>query len=576
MTLEQSRPWLSQYAPGVPADIDSPDESLSDLLDTAVRRFPDHVALDFYGRETTYRELGDLVARAAQALVDEGVVAGDRVALVMPNCPQHVVAFYAVLRIGAVVVEHNPLYTAEELAHQLTDHGAVVAIAWDKVVPTIQQVALESQVRTIIAVDLTTALPRKQQWMLRLPVAKARTTRAAMTGPSDGALPWEKLVRRSMPLPADHPRPGPADLALLQYTGGTTGVPKGAMLTHRNLRSNAAQGRAWVPGLKDGEEVVYAVLPLFHAYGLTLCLTFAMSIGAVLVLFPRFAVDQVLEAMERRPATFLPGVPPVYQALATAAVERHADLRSIRFAISGAMSLPPAVVDQWEAVTGGFLVEGYGMTETSPVTVGNPVAATRRPGTVGVPFPSTYVRIVDPHDPTHDFGVEEPGELLVRGPQVFSGYWGRPADTAAVLVEGGWIRTGDIAVMDEDGFISIVDRIKELIITGGFNVYPSEVEDALRRVPGVLDAAAVGLPHESGGETVVAAVVAQQGVVLDPEAVRTASREHLTGYKVPRKVFVLEELPKSMVGKTLHREVRTQIVEQTRLEAARPEDPDGS
>jgi long-chain acyl-CoA synthetase len=225
------------------------------------------------------------------------------------------------------------------------------------------------------------------------------------------------------------------------------------------------------------------------------------------------------------------------------------------------MSLPPAVVDQWEAVTGGFLVEGYGMTETSPVTVGNPVAATRRPGTVGVPFPSTYVRIVDPHDPTHDFGVEEPGELLVRGPQVFSGYWGRPADTEAVLIDGGWIRTGDIAVMDEDGFISIVDRIKELIITGGFNVYPSEVEDALRRVPGVLDAAAVGIPHESGGETVMAAVVAHQGVELDPEAVRTAAREHLTGYKVPRQVFVLDELPRSMVGKTLHREVRQQILE---------------
>jgi len=561
MTNPQPRPWLSQYAPGVPADVDIRRESLCDLLDTAVGRFPDQVALDFYGRETTYAELGDTVARAAQALADLGVVAGDRVALVMPNCPQHVAAFYAVLRLGAVVVEHNPLYTAEELARQLADHGAVVAIAWDKVVPTLQQVALQTSVRSIVAVDLTTALPRRQQWLLRLPVAKARATRAAMTGPSAGALSWATLLRRTSPLPADHPRPACDDLALLQYTGGTTGVPKGAMLTHRNLRSNAAQGRAWVPGLRDGEEVVYAVLPLFHAYGLTLCLTFAMSIGAVLVLFPRFDVDQVLEAMERRPATFLPGVPPVYQALAAAAVERHADLRSIRYAISGAMSLPPAVVDEWEAVTGGVLVEGYGMTETSPVTVGNPVAATRRPGTVGVPFPSTYVRIADPHDPSHDFGVEEPGELLVRGPQVFSGYWNRPEDTAAVLLEGGWIRTGDIAVMDEDGFISIVDRIKELIITGGFNVYPSEVEDALRRVPGVLDAAAVGIPHESGGETVVAAVVAQPGVELDPEVVRAGAREHLTGYKVPRQVFVVEALPRSMVGKVVHREVRDQILE---------------
>jgi long-chain acyl-CoA synthetase len=242
-------------------------------------------------------------------------------------------------------------------------------------------------------------------------------------------------------------------------------------------------------------------------------------------------------------------------------VERGVDLSSIRFAISGAMSLPTAVVDQWEAVTGGYLVEGYGMTETSPVAVGNPVGATRRPGTVGVPFPSTEVRIVDPHDPSQDLGTDDPGELLIRGPQVFSGYWHRPDDTDAVLLEGGWIRTGDIVVMDDDGFIAIVDRIKELIITGGFNVYPSEVETALRRIPGVLDAAAVGLPHESSGESVVAAVVAETDVVLDPEAVRVAAREHLTGYKVPRQVFVVSELPRSAIGKVLHRQVRDQIIE---------------
>ncbi len=560
MSADQVRPWHTQYAPGVPAEIADSTESLCDLFDTAVRIFPDHDALDFYGATTTYRELGDQVARAAQALAERGVVAGDRVALVMPNCPQHVVAFYAVLRLGAVVVEHNPLYTAEELEHQLTDSGAVVAIAWDKVVATLQSLTATTALRTIVAVDLTRALPRLSQWKLRLPIAKARTARAAMTTTTTGALPWDAMIARATPLPAGHPRPASSDLAALQFTGGTTGVPKGAMLTHRNLRSNAAQGRAWVPTLQDGEEVVYAVLPLFHAYGLTLCLTFAMSIGAVLVLFPRFDVDQVLEAMRRRPATFLPGVPPVYQALAEAAVVRGVDLSSIRVGISGAMSLPAEVVDQWEAVTGGFLVEGYGMTETSPVAVGNPVAGTRRPGTVGVPFPSTDVRVVDPHDPSHDCSRDEPGELLIRGPQVFSGYWNRPDETAGVLLEGGWIRTGDIVVMDDDGFIRIVDRIKELIITGGFNVYPSDVESALRRVPGVADAAAVGLPNETGGETVVAAVVAEAGVVLDPEAVRTAAREHLTGYKVPRQVFVVDELPRTIIGKVLHRQVRDDIL----------------
>jgi long-chain acyl-CoA synthetase len=560
---EVSRPWVAHYAPGVPADISTPDESLSDLLDTAVRRFPDHVALDFYGATTTYRQLGDQVARAAQALSEHGVVAGDRVALVMPNCPQHVVAFYAVMRLGAVVVEHNPLYTADELEHQLADSGATVAIAWDKVVATLQSVALTTALRTIIAINLTAALPRSARWKLRLPIAKARKARAAMTTPTSGALHWDTLLLGATPLPGDHPRPGPSDLATLQYTGGTTGVPKGAMLSHRNLRSNAAQGRAWVPTLEDGEEVVYAVLPLFHAYGLTLCLTFSMSIGAVLVLFPRFDVDQVLEAMRRRPATFLPGVPPIYQALAAAATERGADLTSIRVGLSGAMSLPTSTVEEWEKVTGGFLVEGYGMTETSPVTIGNPVGAQRRPGTVGVPFPSTDIRIVDVHDPSHVVAGDEPGELLIKGPQVFSGYWNRPDDTSAVLLEGGWIRTGDIVVQDDDGFVTIVDRIKELIITGGFNVYPSDVETALRRVTGVADAAAVGVPHESGGETVVAAVVASPDVTLDPEAVRTAVREHLTGYKVPKIVYVVDELPRTAIGKVLHRQVRADILART-------------
>ncbi len=561
MPMPSDRPWLSSYAEGVPADIEATEATLADLLDLSVDRFGDRAALDFYGATTTYRELGEQVARAAEGLRSLGVNAGDRVALVLPNCPQHVVAFYATLRLGAVVVEHNPLYTAEELTHQLSDSGARVAIAWDKVVPTLESIRSQTALEAIVAVDITTALPPAKRLALRLPMAKARETRAAMTTPARDSVSWRRLVARSSPLAADHPRPRADDLAALQYTGGTTGVPKGAMLTHRNLDANASQGRAWVPGLVDGEEVIYAVLPLFHAYGLTLCLTFAIRIGATLVLFPRFDADQVLDAMGRRPATFLPGVPPIYASLADRATARGVDLHPIRYALSGAMSLPTSTVDHWEAVTGGLLVEGYGMTETSPITVGNPLAPSRRPGTVGVPFPSTEVRIVDPADPSQDVEEDDSGELLVRGPQVFQGYWNRPDETAKALVEGGWIRTGDIVVMDADGFITIVDRIKELIITGGFNVYPSQVEEALRRVPGVADAAVVGLPDGSGGERVVAAVVPDAGVSLDPEQVREASREHLTGYKVPREVFILDELPRSLIGKVLRREVRTHLLE---------------
>ncbi|HEY5247242.1 MAG TPA: long-chain-fatty-acid--CoA ligase [Dermatophilaceae bacterium] len=555
------RPWLKSYAPGVEAEVQVRHQSLPEMLASSGVRFGDRVALDFFGAETTYGELAEQVSRAAQALHAAGVSAGDRVALVLPNCPQHVVAFYATLRLGAVVVEHNPLYTATELAHQLSSCGAKVAVCWDKTAAVIDGLRAQTAVQTILAVDLTTALPWRKRLALRLPVAKARAARAAMTGPvPQGVLSWESVSESTGPLAPAHPQPGPTDVALLQYTGGTTGTPKGAVLTHRNLLTNAAQGQAWMPGLKDGEETVYAVLPLFHAYGLTLCLTYSMSVGATLVLLPRFDLDQMLEAIARRPPTFLPAVPPIYERLAAAARDGRVDLTSIRYAISGAMALPPALVERWESVSGGLLVEGYGMTETSPVSLGNPAAETRRPGTVGVPFPSTRIRIVDPDDPCRDLPIGAPGELLIGGPQVFAGYWNAPAETAAVLLPGGWLRTGDIVVADADGFVTIVDRIKELIVTGGFNVYPSEVEDVLRDLPEIADLAVVGVRSTGDtGEEVVVAVVPVAGVTVDPERVRAYAHERLTGYKVPRRVVIVDDLPRSQIGKILRRRVRDRI-----------------
>ena len=390
-----TRPWLTSYAEGVPAEVEIPEESLCAPLEETVERFGDRVALDFFGATTSYAELGTAVSRAAGALHALGVRAGDRVALVLPNCPQHVVAFYAVLRLGAIVVEHNPLYTTAEFRTQFADHRATVAICWDRDVPAVLEAGAETGLNTVVAVDLTAALPRRTRIALRLPLRRARKTRASMTaGVPRGTQRWDRLLASATPLPADHPHPSPDDAAAIQYTGGTTGTPRGAVLTHRNLRANAVQGRAWLPGMVDGEETIYGVLPLFHAYGLTLCLTFAVSIGATLVLFPRFDVDAVLSAMGRRPATFLPGVPPMYDALITAATTRGTDLRSVRYALSGAMALPPKTVQAWEELTGGLLVEGYGMTESSPITVGNPVSTARRPGTVGVPFPSTEIPVV--------------------------------------------------------------------------------------------------------------------------------------------------------------------------------------
>jgi long-chain acyl-CoA synthetase len=555
------RPWLASYAPDVPHEIDLPGGSLVDIVDRSVDRFPGGIALDFLGAETSYRELGDLVARAAQGLADAGVRAGDPVAIVLPNCPQHVVAFYAVLRLGAVVVEHNPLYTPRELQHQFEDHGARTVIAWDKSVAAIQALPDAVRPERVVSVDVTRAMPLRTRLLLRLPVAKARASRAALTAHVAGTIPWERVVAAG-PLPTEHPRPAAEDLAVILYTSGTTGTPKGAELTHLNLGANAAQARAWTPTIpRDGTSVVYAVLPMFHAYGLTLCLTFAMSMGSRLVLFPRFEPDLVLQAIRRHPPTFLPAVPPIYARLREAAAAKGVSLAGISISISGAMALPKSIVVPWEEQTGGWLVEGYGLSECSPVITADPVGDMRRPGTVGLPLPSTEVRVVDPEDPTADRPTGEAGELLVRGPQVFRGYHRRPEETAAALLDGGWFRTGDIVTIDADGFVRIADRIKELIITGGFNVSPSEVEEAVRELEGVRDAAVVGIPRHDGDEEVVAAVVLEEGARLDEAAARAELRDRLTAYKVPRRIVVLDELPTSLLGKVLRRKVREGIVE---------------
>ncbi|WP_102194238.1 long-chain-fatty-acid--CoA ligase [Microbacterium aurantiacum] len=557
----ESRPWLSSYAEGVPADIAEPTQTLPEMMFASVKAYGRRPALEFFGAVTTYHQLGEQIERAAEGLRRLGVEKGDRVALVLPNCPQHVVAFYAALRLGAIVVEHNPLYTARELRHQFEDHGARFAIVWDKVFDTVAGFPADLTLDRIVSVDITAALPFGKRLALRLPLPKARASRGRLTGTPKARNPltWKKLL--------DHRRlsrrtPGPVlgDTALLQYTSGTTGDPKGAILTHSNLRANAMQGRAWVPGLVDGEETFYAVLPLFHAYGMTLCLTFAMSIGAKLVLFPAFDLDLVTDATRTSPPTFLPAVPPIYDQLARAASRGTLDLTTVRFAISGAMSLPVATVERWEEATGGLLVDGYGMTESSPVAIGNPIGRTRRPGTVGVPFPSTEIRVVDPADPSADMPAGERGELLIRGPQVFQGYWGRPGDTAATLLAGGWLRTGDIAEVSADGFVTIVDRLKELIITGGFNVSPSEVEDALEAHPDVVAAAVIGLPRSSGGEDVAAAVVLRDGAELDAGALRDFCRTRLTPYKVPKRITAVDDLPRSLIGKVLRREVRERML----------------
>jgi long-chain acyl-CoA synthetase len=561
-TYDPPRPWIASYAEGVPEDLEPVSGSLIDIVTASARDFPDAAALQFFGRTTPYQQLDEAISRAAAGLRDQGVGPGDPVAIVLPKCPQHIVAFYAVLRLGAVVIEHNPLYTPRELRKQFEDHGAKHAIVWTKVVASIQDFPADLAVTSLVSVDITRAMPLRTRLALKLPIAKARDARTALHARVSGTVTWE-TVAATAPLPSTHPLPATDDLALIQYTSGTTGTPKGAALTHRNLLSNAAQARAWVPSIVRGDGcVVYAVLPMFHAYGLTLCLTFAMSMGARLVLFPRFDPDMVLEVTRKHPATFLPLVPPIADRLLQAAREKGVSLAGTQIAISGAMALPHELVVPFEEASGGYLVEGYGLSECSPVLIANPVAGNRVPGTVGLPLPGTELRVVDPEDPAKDVAPGERGELIVRGPQVFSGYYGKPEETERVFVDG-WFRTGDIVTVDEGGFVRIVDRIKELIITGGFNVAPTEVEIALRQHPRVEDAAVVGLPSEHSGEEVVAAVVLAPGAEIDVESIRDFVRGILTPYKVPRRIFIVDELPKSLIGKVLRRQVRDSLLQLT-------------
>lgn len=555
------RPWLASYSEAVPADVEIPPTLLDGLLRQAAQQWPDQVAVDFFGAHTTYRELDELVDRAAAGLRQIGVVTGTRVSLVMPNCTAHIVAFYAVLRCGAAVVEHNPTYTTAELHEQLTLTKPVVALVWRNRVADVQVAARDTDLQHIVSVDVARDLPRTMQLLLRLPVKAARTKRAALSaGDTGDAKDWSEFVRTA-PGPRVPVDREPTDEALVLFTGGTTGVPKGASITHRNLVANATQGTAWA-GFQPGAEVVCGVLPFFHAFGMIFCVVLPPMIGATLVAFPNFDPPAVIAGQKRASYTFMPAVAPMFSRILDAAGD--VDLHSIKQAFCGAMPLEAATADRWEAATGGLLIEGYGSTETSPIALGNPASNKRRRSALGIPFPNTDIRVVDPDDHTADVGLNEAGvargELLVRGPQVFAGYVDRPDETANVLSADGWLRTGDVVEVDRDGFAVLVDRTKEIIIVGGFKVFPTVVEEHLRELPGIEDVAVVGVPRGAGGDEQVVAVIVSDGQPPTLEQLREHASRRLAKYAVPRHLHVVEELPRSMIGKVQRRLVREDVL----------------
>jgi long-chain acyl-CoA synthetase len=552
-------PWLRFYPTGVPPHVHVPDVPLTQLLDDSAARFPRRTALAFFGHCTSYRQVVRQVDRFAGALRRLGVHKGDRVALILPNCPQQIIAFYGTLRRGAVVVMHNPLYTAAELHQQLADSGARVVVVLDRMYETTAEALPGTHVEHVIVTSLVEYLPRMKRLLLRLPLRRARKLRAELSTP----LPEEADViafrevmakgrERHQQVPVD-----PAyDLAALQYTGGTTGRPKGAMLTHRNLVANAYQTVAWDPGIRPGHEVTLAVVPLFHVFGLTMCLTSTLLAGGTVVLVPRFDLSMVLDAVRKWKPTIFPGVPPIYQQLANAPKARKAGVGNIRTCVSGAMKLPRETVDALYESTGARVIQGYGLTETSPVALANPVDGNARHVSVGLPLPGTEARIVGEDDFNLTVPVGQAGELMVRGPQVFAGYWRQQAETAEVLRDG-WVRTGDIAMMSPDGFFTLIDRKRDVIIVDGFNVYPSEIEDVLTGHPAIEEAAVVGVPDIRHGELVKAYVVLRTDMrapTID-ELVDFCARQ-LARHKLPYYIDFRTDLPRNILGKVLRRVLR--------------------
>jgi long-chain acyl-CoA synthetase len=545
-------PWTNFYEAGVPARLNYPDITLGTVLAQTASKFPDHTALLFYGKRITYRELDRLVNQFARALTDMGIKRGDRVALMLPNIPQMVIAYYGTLRSGAIAVPTNPLYHEHELDIQLKDSGAGTLVAVDMFYPVIAHVLPRTGVKNLILCGIKDYLPfpKNLLYPLKAKIEKQWVTVKRVPPIYD----FLDLIGHVSGAAVDMPV-SPDDVALLQYTGGTTGIPKGAVLTHRNLVVNATQSRAWLTLKNEGDEVILAVIPFFHVYGMTTAMNLGVLIGAEQILLPKFHTKEVIRFIEKYRPEIFPGIQAMYLAIGNYSKIHKYDLTSLKVAISGAGPLMHEVQERFEHLTQARIVEGYGLSEASPVTHANPIFGKRKVGSIGLPWPDTEARIVDVETGEKVLPVGESGELVVKGPQVMKGYWNKPAETSHAL-RGGWLHTGDIAKMDEDGYFYIVDRIKDMIKTVGENVYPREVEEVLFTHPKVKDAVVVGIPQEFLGEEIKAYIVLKDGETATAAEIIQFCREQLSKFKVPKEVEFRNELPKTLVGKVLRRVLR--------------------
>lgn len=557
------RSWISRYDAGVPAAVDYPDWTVPDLLQRSAARFHESPALLFYGNSISFGELNRMTTRFALALCRLGVKAGDRVALMLPNIPQAVIAYYGALKAGAIVAPTNPLYVERELQSQLLDAGSETIVALDLCYPRIHAVRERTGLPgRIILTGLGDFLPTMKRWLYpikarwekrwvpvekRPPVYDFRAL-LAPTAQWDGT---EELGGSTLPAVR------PDALAQIQYTGGTTGTPKGVMLTHRNVVVSALQGRFWCPDFREGEEIFLGVVPFFHCYGLSTCQNLAMATGCPIILLPRFHADEAVKVIHRYRVTIISGVPMMFSMISDFSNVGRYDLRSIRVCLCGASSLPSEVQEGFERLSGVKISEGYGLTEAGPTTHCNPIHGDHPRGSMGLPFPDTDARIVDVESGLRDLPPGEAGELIVRGPQIMQGYWKKAEDTRTVLRDG-WLYTGDIVRRDEQGFFFFVDRKKDVIKPWGETVYPREVEEILFQHPAVQDAVVVGSPDRHYGEAVKAYVVVKGGCSVTEKELIEHCGKSLARFKVPAAVEFRAELPRNLIGKVLRRSLRAE------------------
>ncbi|MBM9602799.1 long-chain-fatty-acid--CoA ligase [Desulfopila inferna] len=543
--LNQEYPWLKSYDSGVPFYLNYEDLLLPDFLKRSASQFPDTVALQFQGYEMSYRQLDERVNAFAVVLLDFGVKKGDSVGILLPNTIPCVIAYYAILRIGAIAVMNCPLYSDRELLHQFGDSGIKVLITLDLLGNRMIDLREQTQIKQIVITSIGDYLPFPQNFLFPL-VAKRKKLAASVKKANDVYM-WGDVMNSTQKgeIRGDI---GFADIAMYQYTGGTTGRAKGVILTHENMSKQVQQIAAWFPELKKGAETLLGALPFFHVFGLSGAMNFSIYMAWGNILVPRPEPDKLLQTIKKYRPSFGPLVPTMYIGLINHPDIKKVDMTCFKGFFSGSAPLPLEVLREFEEMTGAVIAEGYGLTESSPVTHINPFNGQRKEGSIGIPIPDTLSKIVDVIDPQLEISSGNPGELLVKGPQVMKGYLHLDEETHNVL-EDGWLRTGDVATMDEDGYFFIVDRIKDMVISGGFNVYPREIDEIIYLHPQVKEVSSVGIPHPTRGEQVKSFVVLMEGADVTAEELLDLCRKNLAKYKLPTSIEFIDELPKTIVGK---------------------------